>query len=62
METPLGIVNIRVGLSDRRGRRVDSIEVIPDDHAGEAKIVRRGFAHTRRIHLKTRTLAWRQRG
>jgi hypothetical protein len=62
VETPLGIVNIRVGLSDRRGRLVDSIEVIPDDHAGEAKIARRGFANTRLVQLKTRTLAWRQRG
>jgi len=61
VETPLGIVNIRVGLADRRGRLVDSIEVIPD-HAGEAKIARRGFANTRLVQLKTRTLAWRQRG
>lgn len=49
VETPLGIVNITVGLTDRQGRRVDSIEVIPSTYAGEKKIVRRGLGNTRLI-------------
>jgi len=53
IETPLGIVNIRVGLSDRRGRRVDSIEVIASNGCGDPKVVRRGYANTRLVELKT---------
>lgn len=30
IETNLGIINIQVGLSDAAGRRVESIEIIPD--------------------------------
>jgi len=30
VETPLGIVNIRTGLSNEEGKNVNSIEVIPD--------------------------------
>lgn len=52
IETPLGIVNIRCGLSDLNGRAVDSIEVIPANYAGENKIVRRGYCNTRLIQLK----------
>jgi hypothetical protein len=51
VETPNGIVNIRAGLSDFRGRDVDSIEVIPSNYAGERKVVRRGLANTRLIRL-----------
>ena len=54
VETPLGIVNIRVGLVDRRGRDVDSIEVIPNQYAGEPKVVRRGYCNTRLVRLKGR--------
>ena len=53
VETPLGIVNIRVGLSDRRGRRVESVEVIAPEFCGEPKIVRRGYCNTRLVELKT---------
>jgi len=53
VETPLGIVNITVGLHDMIGRRVDSIAVIAPQYAGEPKIVRRGYANTRLIELKT---------
>jgi hypothetical protein len=53
VETPLGIVNIRVGLNDLKGRKVDSIEVIPNRYAGEKKVTRRGFANTRLIELLT---------
>ena len=31
VETPLGLVNITVGLRDVNGRRVDSISVSPND-------------------------------
>jgi hypothetical protein len=52
IETPLGIVNITLGLHDRRGRAVESIEVIPNRYAGEQKVVRSGYANTRLIQLK----------
>jgi hypothetical protein len=51
IETDLGIVNIRVGLYDLKGRRVDSIEVIPSSYAGEHKIKRIGYCNTRLIEL-----------
>jgi hypothetical protein len=35
VETDGCIVNIRVGLTDTQGRRVTSVEVIPDNYAGE---------------------------
>ena len=49
VETPLGIVNIRVGLSDGLGRRVDSIEILPSRYAGEKKIIRSGYCNNRLI-------------
>lgn len=52
VETPLGIVNIRVGLTDSTGRAVDSIEVIPNNYAGEAKVLRAGRVNTRLIRCK----------
>ena len=53
VETPLGVVNIRVGLHDFKGREVDSIEVIAPKYAGENKIKRSGYSNTRLIRLKT---------
>lgn len=53
VETPLGIVNIRVGLHDLKGRRVDSIEVIPDRYVGEKKVRRSGYGNTRLIQALT---------
>lgn len=53
VETPNGIVNIRAGLSDRIGRDVDSIEVIPSNYAGEPKVIRTGLANTRLIRMRT---------
>jgi hypothetical protein len=35
IETEGGIVNVRVGLRDRDGRPVTSVEIIPDQYAGE---------------------------
>lgn len=52
VETPLGVVNIRVGLSDKRGRAVDSIEVLPKCYAGEPKVVLHGRHNTRLVELK----------
>lgn len=49
VETPLGIVNIRVGLTDAEGRRVDSVEVIPNRYAGEPAVTVDGLANTRLI-------------
>jgi hypothetical protein len=54
IETTIGIVNILPGLNDRLGRRVVSIEVIPDRYYGELKVVRRGYCNTRLIELKTK--------
>lgn len=53
VETPNGIVNVRAGLSDRLGREVDSVEVIPDRFAGERKVVVSGRSNTRLIRLLT---------
>lgn len=52
VETPLGIVNIRTGLSDVLDRPVDSVEVIPSTYVGERKVTRRGYANTRLVQLK----------
>lgn len=50
VETPLGIVNIHVGLSDRNGRTVEAVSMIPNRYAGEPKVVVRG---SRFVQLKT---------
>jgi hypothetical protein len=52
VETPLGVINIRVGLVDSTGRRVDSITVTPDELTDGKKIIRRGYYNTRIIELK----------
>lgn len=39
VETRLGIVNIWVGLHDNEGRRVETVEMIPNQYAGEKKVV-----------------------
>jgi hypothetical protein len=52
VETPLGVINIRVGLTDSTGRRVDSVTVTPDEIMGDKKIIRRGYYNTRMIELK----------
>lgn len=49
IETDLGIVNIRVGLDDSEGHPVESIEVIPDNYAGETPVTVDGCTHTRLI-------------
>jgi hypothetical protein len=52
IETPLGVVNVRANLSDFKGRRVVSVEVLPDQFCGEKKVVRKGSANTRLVELK----------
>ncbi len=55
IETSLGIVNIRE-LTDLKGRKVVSIEVVPDDYVGEQKIKLIGRTNTRLIQLKRKVL------
>lgn len=50
VETPLGIVNIHVGLTDRRGRAVEAVSMLPNRYAGEPKVIVSG---SRFIRLKT---------
>lgn len=56
VETPLGVINIRCGLSDMKGRKIDSVTVIPDEYADELKVVRRGLHNTRLVQLKTKKI------
>lgn len=49
VETPLGIVNIRAGLRDSEGRRVDSVEIIPNAYAGEPAVTLDGYGNSRLI-------------
>lgn len=42
VETPNGIINIRVGLSDHKGRSVDAVEILPSNYVGEPTVIRKG--------------------
>ena len=53
IETPLGIINIRAGLSDQKGRKVDSIEILKNEYVGENKVRLDGYVNSRLIELKT---------
>jgi hypothetical protein len=49
------IVNIREGLSDRKGRKVTSIEILPDDNYTGERIWRlRGCVNNRVVQLNKR--------
>jgi len=50
------IVNIRQGLTDRLGRSVTSIEVLPDKYAGEPKWKLYGLSNTRVVKLKSKRI------
>jgi hypothetical protein len=50
VETPLGIVNIYVGLHDLKGRRVERVSMIPNSIGEHPVILRPG----RFVELKTR--------
>lgn len=52
VETPLGIVNVRAGLHDSEGRRVDSVEILPNRYAGEPAVELDGYANSRLIEAK----------
>lgn len=52
VETPLGIVNIMVGLHDPEGNRVDAISITPNNYAGEPKVRLDGYHNSRLIELK----------
>lgn len=39
VETELGIVNIYVGLTDAGGRKVETVEMIPNQYAGETEVL-----------------------
>jgi hypothetical protein len=49
------VVNIREGLSDHSGRKVTSIEILPDDHYKGDQIWRlRGCVNNRVVQLQKR--------
>jgi hypothetical protein len=52
IETDLGIINIRVGLTDTEDRRVESIEIIRNNYAGEPKVILDGYTNSRLIEEK----------
>ena len=52
IEVPLGIVNIRVGLEDADGNKVDSVEFLPNDYAGEPKVILDPPVHNHRFIQK----------
>jgi hypothetical protein len=49
VETPLGIVNIRTGLHDADGRRVESVAITTNDYVGESRVTLDGYANSRLI-------------
>lgn len=54
IEVEGGIVNIREGLKDHKGRNVTSIEILPDDHYSGENVWRlRGYINSRLVQLKT---------
>ena len=46
IETPLGVVSIRVGLTDWEGRKVETIEIAPNNLAGQPKVMAEGGLFT----------------
>ena len=53
IEVEGAIVNIREGLSDMKGRKVTSIEILPDEtHKGERKWKLYGYINNRVVQLK----------
>lgn len=55
IETDLGIINIRVGLTNMKGQKVESIKVIPDHYHGGKKVMRYGLCNTRLVQCKHKT-------
>ncbi|MFH0989920.1 MAG: hypothetical protein V1799_07885 [bacterium] len=52
ISTPNGGVTVMTGLTDHRGRSVDSFVVTPTCEVGEGIVVRRGLHNTRLVRLK----------
>ncbi len=50
VETPLGVINIHIGLRDQQGRRVETISISGNNYSGDPLVVRRGY---RLVELKT---------
>ncbi len=38
VETDLGIVNITIGLEDTEGRRVEHVEIVPNNYTGQSQV------------------------
>lgn len=38
VKTPLAIVNIWIGLTDEQGNRVERVEILPNNYAGEPPV------------------------
>lgn len=50
IEVEGAIVNIRTGLKDRQGRKVTSVEILPDDHyMGEQ--IWKTYPHVRNVRI-----------
>ena len=52
VETPLGVINIHVGLCDARGRRVEAVSMNPNQYAGENKVRVRGHRFVECLRAK----------
>jgi len=50
LEVEGAVINIRQGLCDRHGRKVTSVEILPDDHYGGEPIWRT-YPHVRNIRI-----------
>jgi len=58
IETDLGVINIRVGLEDVYGQRVESIELIPNDTCEDPKVVTDNEIRNVRFIEKARIPKW----
>ena len=52
VETEGAVVNIYEGLTDRKGRKVNTVEIIPDKYAGEPEWKVYGSRMSRIVQLK----------
>ena len=52
IETELGIINIRKGLTDLEGNRVISVETIPSNNIGDPIVQLKGYGNTRLVETK----------
>jgi hypothetical protein len=52
IETELGVINVHLGLSDHRGRRVEAVMMNPNQYAGELVVKRVGLRFVEMKRLK----------